>query len=296
MGIEIEAQVPEANHAITFVSYEGGANKEYLNNVAWTINIEKVQFKITDNTATALVLDDLVLTGLIRGQGYYITKQTSDLVSMKALDYDLDEALAGVVTTSSLKGIVKDYPYGGNAFDIFQACRSIDKQILRLMHSAGTLTLYYKTYATIADAGDISEDIINYTSASVAGSMYNVVKIKDMYGTEIVRAWDYTHGYPVNDTIVGLPAGMIQREIVLTAPMLADATVCKEIADAYLYDHAPLKINEDDTLELAVDPDYQPGERVSFTYEGVTYTNYLITRKKFDTKSGKCTLKLVKYV
>jgi hypothetical protein len=160
---------------------------------------------------------------------------------------------------------------------------------------AAYIKMVYTPVASLAAATSLPADITKFQTIPPAGQIINVVHVKDRYGTEITRAWDYTANEAVDDTITDLPANYVQRELVITTPRLADATIARELADGVLERQAEPTLEEDITLELQGDAAFQPGELVDFSYDGDTFEDYLITRKKYDSHTDKTTLKLVKY-
>jgi len=161
--------------------------------------------------------------------------------------------------------------------------------------SIKTFYALYKQKSSLSSAGSLPEQIIQCEFIPPVQLVINLVKIQDKYGTTYTRAWNYNTHSAQADSVTGLPSGWVQKEKALSTPRIADATICSEVADRFLEEHAEPDIAEDCTLTLKGDIDFQPGDLVDFTYDGDSYEDYIITRKRYDSHTDQTVLKLVKY-
>jgi hypothetical protein len=294
MGIKIESTTVLANLWDAFdVGVGAGGNPPILDIVFTYTAPTDIDFIINDTTAP----DTLDLTsfdaklGFIVGHPYSISKLTSDIVEFMVDTYSLDEAVSKDIETSTI-GMIKKFVWGNNALDVMNACFNTDNFRMRLKND---LEFMYRQFSTIANAGTIPEEIIDqkYRATNPPSMMFNIVKMKDVYGRLVVRGWNYTTHAPQDDVVTALPADYPQRELFVPGVRWGGTIVCKSILDTYLYLYAEPESEENISVELNQDLEFQPGQIVDLPFRGDTYSDYYITRKSYNEATQRATLRLV---
>ena len=291
MGIKITRLAGSIENV--FVSSEDPSDDPPVINIEYSYDIpSQLDFIISDTRdGTTLDLTDFSIDGFILGKPYMISKSTDDIVKTYAEAYDLDETVT-VDESASNKGIIFKLMNGAKPIDMFNQCRKIDGFIIRLKHD---MTFIYKPIGDIANAGNLGSEIKDFSSTGIPGSIINLVEVRNKDGTYITRGWDYTGGVPQDDSVANLPADYQERHILLPTPKIYGKIACIDIADQYLEKHAVQDVKYNINIKLAIDMDFEPGEKITFDYDGVTYTDYLITRKKFNSLKEEMEFQLVKY-
>lgn len=241
--------------------------------------------------------DILELTGFdtddnfIIGHPYSISKLTSDIVEFMIDTYSDDEVVSKDIETSTI-GMIKTFVWGNKPFDVMTACVNTDNFRMRLKND---LEFMYRQFSTIANAGTIPEEIIEkkFRANNPPSLMVNLATMKDVYGRLVTRGWNYTTHAPQDDVVTALPADYPQRELFVPGVRYGGTTVCKSILDTYLYLYAEPESEENISVELNEDLNFQPGQIVDLPFRGATYSDYYITRKSYNEATKITTLRLV---
>lgn len=294
MGLRVSSPTTSANFWDAFdVGVGEGGNPAKLEIGFTYTEPTDIDFIINDTIAPDTIqLTSFNIDGFIVGHPYSISSLTSDIVEYMIDNYSLDESVSKDIETSTI-GLIKKFVWGNYPYDTMRACFQADNFRMRLKND---LEFMYRSTSTIANAGTIPEDIIEkkFRSNNPAGLMYNVVKMKDVYGRLVERSWNYTtHAPQDGDAPTALPAGYPQREIFLPAVRYGGTTVCKSICDTYLYLYAEPESEENITIELKHDLNFQPGQIVDIPYRGDTYSDYLVTRKSYNEATQRAMMRLV---